>query len=85
MSLFHHLISENRGEFLEKLQRARSQVKPNAPSQPILSRPSTCRLIVGNWQLSARREGELHIHNSDGQQVSFSSSVLTVQSNAGAR
>ncbi|XP_034255114.1 E3 ubiquitin-protein ligase HECTD1 isoform X1 [Thrips palmi] len=59
---------ENRGEFLEKLQRARSQVKPNAPSQPILSRPSTCRLIVGNWQLSARREGELHIHNSDGQQ-----------------
>ena len=63
------LISENRGEFLEKLQRARSQVKPNAPSQPILSRPSTCRLIVGNWQLSARREGELHIHNSDGQQV----------------
>ncbi|XP_052130677.1 E3 ubiquitin-protein ligase HECTD1 isoform X3 [Frankliniella occidentalis] len=60
--------TENRGEFLEKLQRARSQVKPNAPSQPILSRPSTHRLIVGNWQLSARRDGELHIHNSDGQQ-----------------
>ncbi|XP_069704389.1 E3 ubiquitin-protein ligase HECTD1 isoform X7 [Periplaneta americana] len=60
--------SENRGEFLEKLQRARAQVKPNTPSQPILSRPGPARLIVGNWALASRKEGELHIHNSDGQQ-----------------
>lgn len=59
---------ENRGEFLEKLQRARSQVKPNSPSQPVLSRAGPTRLIVGNWALSCRKEGELHIHNSDGQQ-----------------
>ncbi|XP_046739532.1 E3 ubiquitin-protein ligase HECTD1 isoform X3 [Diprion similis] len=59
---------ENRGEFLEKLQRARTQVKPNSISQPLLSRPGTARLVVGNWALSSRREGELYIHNSDGQQ-----------------
>ncbi|XP_012253550.2 E3 ubiquitin-protein ligase Ufd4 isoform X10 [Athalia rosae] len=59
---------ENRGEFLEKLQRARTQVKPNSVSQPLLSRPGTTRLVVGNWALSSRREGELYIHNSDGQQ-----------------
>lgn len=60
--------SENRGEFLEKLQRARAQVKPNTPSQPVLSRPGQTRLVVGNWALASRKEGELHIHNSDGQQ-----------------
>lgn len=59
---------ENRGEFLEKLQRARSQVKVNTPSQPILSRPGSTRLVVGNWALSSRKESELCIHNSDGQQ-----------------
>ncbi|XP_033230566.1 E3 ubiquitin-protein ligase HECTD1 isoform X3 [Belonocnema kinseyi] len=60
--------TENRGEFLEKLQRARSQVKPNSASQPILSRPGATRLVVGNWALSSRKECELSIHNSDGQQ-----------------
>ncbi|XP_051170118.1 E3 ubiquitin-protein ligase HECTD1 isoform X4 [Leptopilina boulardi] len=59
---------ENRGEFLEKLQRARSQVKPNSVSQPILSRPGATRLVVGNWALSSKKESELSIHNSDGQQ-----------------
>ncbi|XP_049940581.1 E3 ubiquitin-protein ligase Ufd4 isoform X3 [Schistocerca serialis cubense] len=59
---------ENRGEFLEKLQRARSQVKPNTPSQPVLTHAGPARLVVGNWALSSRKEGELHIHNSDGQQ-----------------
>ncbi|CAL7934250.1 unnamed protein product [Xylocopa violacea] len=60
--------TENRGEFLEKLQRARSQVKPNSVSQPVLSRPGTIRLVVGNWALSSRKDSELCIHNSDGQQ-----------------
>ncbi|XP_024878263.1 E3 ubiquitin-protein ligase HECTD1 isoform X3 [Temnothorax curvispinosus] len=59
---------ENRGEFLEKLQRARSQLKVNFTSQPVLSRPGTTRLVVGNWALSSRKESELCIHNSDGQQ-----------------
>ena len=53
---------------MEKLQRARSQVKPNSVSQPILSRPGATRLVVGNWALSSRKESELSIHNSDGQQ-----------------
>ncbi|XP_066599740.1 E3 ubiquitin-protein ligase HECTD1 isoform X2 [Prorops nasuta] len=57
---------ENRGEFLEKLQRARMQVKQNYVSQPVLSRPGTTRLLVGNWALSSRKESELCIHNSEG-------------------
>ncbi|XP_012283753.1 E3 ubiquitin-protein ligase HECTD1 isoform X2 [Orussus abietinus] len=61
-------MEENRGEFLEKLQRARSQVKPNSVSQPVLSRPGPTRLVVGNWALFSRKESELYIHNSDGQQ-----------------
>ncbi|KAL1139402.1 hypothetical protein AAG570_006386 [Ranatra chinensis] len=59
---------ENRGEFLEKLQRARSQVKPNTTSTPVLSRPGPTRIVVGNWALSSRKESELFVHNSDGQQ-----------------
>ncbi|XP_064621516.1 E3 ubiquitin-protein ligase HECTD1-like isoform X2 [Lineus longissimus] len=60
--------SENRGEFLEKLQRARSQVKTGTPSQPILSHLSPTRIVVGNWSLMCKKDGELIIHNSDGQQ-----------------
>lgn len=60
--------SENRGEFLEKLTRARSQVKANSLSYPILSNVSTHRIVVGNWTLSCRKAGELTILNSDGQQ-----------------
>lgn len=62
--------SENRGEFVEKLQRARSQCKLNQPSQSILTHPKTSKtkLVVGNWSLSGRSSQELVIHNSDGQQ-----------------
>lgn len=59
---------ENRGEFLEKLQRARAVVKNTSVSQPILSKPGPTRLVVGNWSLTSRKDSELHIHNSDGQQ-----------------
>ncbi|XP_053207496.1 E3 ubiquitin-protein ligase HECTD1-like isoform X2 [Panonychus citri] len=62
--------SENRGEFLEKLQKARSQVRSNIASQGILSSPSSPNLIVGNWSLMCRSEGEIIIHNSDGDQQS---------------
>ena len=61
--------SENRGEFLEKLQRARASVRPHAPPQPLLSHPGPARLVVGNWSLSCRKDGELIINNNDGQQV----------------
>lgn len=60
--------SENRGEFLEKLQRARNQVKPGAISQPILSTASQSRIVVGNWTLTCRKDGELTVQNSDGAQ-----------------
>jgi E3 ubiquitin-protein ligase HECTD1 len=73
---FSHKNLESRGEFSEKLQRARSQVKPNTTSQPILSKPGPTRLVVGNWALSSRKDGELHIHNSDGQQVHIINSQL---------
>ncbi|XP_030855099.1 E3 ubiquitin-protein ligase HECTD1 isoform X1 [Strongylocentrotus purpuratus] len=60
--------SESRSEFLEKLQRARSQVMPAIQTQPILSIPGPTKLVVGNWTLQCKKEGELVIHNSDGQQ-----------------
>ncbi|XP_077299031.1 ubiquitin fusion-degradation 4-like isoform X2 [Arctopsyche grandis] len=59
--------TENRGEFVEKLQRARAGVK-NVNPQPILSHPGSTKLVVGNWSLISKREHELQIHNSDGQQ-----------------
>ena len=63
---------ENRGEFLEKLHRARSSVKSEAMSQPILSTVDPNSSIhVGNWSLTCKKEGQLHIHNSDGQKVSL--------------
>ncbi|XP_026733333.1 E3 ubiquitin-protein ligase Ufd4 isoform X4 [Trichoplusia ni] len=59
--------TENRGEFIDKLQRARASVKNTVP-QPILSKPGAAKLIIGNWALSCKKEKELQIHNTDGQQ-----------------
>ncbi|XP_056283269.1 E3 ubiquitin-protein ligase HECTD1 isoform X9 [Pseudoliparis swirei] len=63
--------SESRSEFLEKLQRARGQVKPVTCSQPILSVVGPSKLTVGNWSLTCLKDGELAIHNSDGQQATI--------------
>ncbi|XP_030211595.1 E3 ubiquitin-protein ligase HECTD1 isoform X1 [Gadus morhua] len=63
--------SESRSEFLEKLQRARSQVKPSTSSQPILSCVAPSKLTVGNWSLTCLKDGEMAIHNSDGQQATI--------------
>lgn len=65
------LPAESRSEFLEKLQRARSQVKPVTSSQPILSNVAPTKLTVGNWSLTCLKEGEIAIHNSDGQQATI--------------
>lgn len=62
-------ITENRGEFLEKLQRARAAVRQANPS-PILSTPGPLRIVVGNWVLNSQKENHLHINNSEGHQVS---------------
>ena len=63
--------TENRGEFLEKLLRAKSQVKAGTTSQSLFPGSSTQgKLMVGNWALSCRKEGELIINNSDGAQQS---------------
>lgn len=56
---------------MEKLQRARSQVKPVTASQPILSTVGPTKLTVGNWSLTCLKEGEIAIHNSDGQQATI--------------
>nr|XP_045011383.1 E3 ubiquitin-protein ligase HECTD1 isoform X5 [Jaculus jaculus] len=64
-------LLESRSEFLEKLQRARGQVKPSTSSQPILSAPGPTKLTVGNWSLTCLKEGEIAIHNSDGQQATI--------------
>eukprot|EP00095_Tigriopus_kingsejongensis_P011031 maker-scaffold109_size355148-snap-gene-1.26 protein:Tk11031 transcript:maker-scaffold109_size355148-snap-gene-1.26-mRNA-1 annotation:"e3 ubiquitin-protein ligase hectd1" len=60
--------SDNRGEFLDKLQRARAAVRSNV-SVPIFSHASGEEVIVvGNWNLTSVEDGELTIINSDGSQ-----------------
>ena len=66
---FHFTHSENRVEFLEKLQRVCGQVAPGFVVQPILSNPSPRKLVVGNWSLICQKEGEVAIHNADGTKV----------------
>lgn len=60
--------TESRGEFIEKLQRAKSGLRPGIQSQPILSAVGAPQMKVGNWALTCKKEGELSIHNTDGQQ-----------------
>jgi E3 ubiquitin-protein ligase HECTD1 len=67
----YYFIKENRGEFLEKLQRARAAVRQATPS-PILTTPGPHRIVVGNWVLNSQKENHLHINNSEGHQVSHS-------------
>lgn len=62
---------ENRGEFLEKLQRARTAVRAGQASQSILSTVGLARLVVGNWMLSSQKESQLQINNTDSQQVTI--------------
>lgn len=56
---------------MEKLQRARGQVKHGSPSQPLLSSPGPARLSIGNWSLTCTKEKEISINNSDGQQATI--------------
>ena len=63
------LFDKNRGEFLEKLQRARGAVRPNATTYPLFTKSNEeLTITVGNWNLSCKKDGELSIINSDGQQ-----------------
>ena len=66
--LIYCFFAENRGEFLEKLQRARAAVRQGTPC-PILSSPGPLRIVVGNWVLNSQKENHLHINNSEGHQV----------------
>uniref|UniRef100_UPI00358F986A E3 ubiquitin-protein ligase HECTD1-like n=1 Tax=Myxine glutinosa TaxID=7769 RepID=UPI00358F986A len=63
--------SESRSLFLEKLQRARSQVKRGTMSQPVLSCPNQTKLLVGKWSLTCQKDGEMLIHHSDRQQATI--------------
>ena len=65
------MLLESRGEFLEKLQRARSQVKSDVVSQPIFSSSNPASLLVGNWSFACQNDSELSIYNSDGQQTTI--------------
>lgn len=60
---------ESRGEFVEKVQICCSQVQEGSQPSPILSTPSSLRLMAGNWSLVSQKEGEVTIHNSDGTKV----------------
>ena len=69
MLIYRLSITESRTEFLEKLERARSSVRSDSPL-PILSKPGSTSINVGNWCLISKKDGELRIVNTDGQQVS---------------
>lgn len=71
MNIFSTENTENRGEFLEKLQRARTGVRSGSVSQTILSSVGSLRLVVGNWLLSCQKDGQLHINNTESQQVTI--------------
>lgn len=61
--------SESRSEFIEKLQRAKAGIRPGMQSQSILSSPGpNNQMKIGNWALSCKKDGELSISNTDGQQ-----------------
>jgi E3 ubiquitin-protein ligase HECTD1 len=62
--------TENRVEFLEKLQRVCGQISPDVVVQPILSTSGPLKLTVGNWSLISHKDGEVSIHNADGTKVS---------------
>lgn len=46
-------------------------MKPVTASQPILSCVGPTKLTVGNWSLTCLKDGEIAIHNSDGQQATI--------------
>lgn len=64
------MFTESRIEFLEKLERARSFVGSDPP-QPILSKAGSATVNVGNWCLISKKDGELRIVNTDGQQTTI--------------
>jgi len=68
--LLNIYLIESRTEFLEKLEKARSSVASTTP-QKILSKPGSTAITVGNWCLISKKEGEMRIINTDGQQVVY--------------
>uniref|UniRef100_A0A0M3I707 E3 ubiquitin-protein ligase n=1 Tax=Ascaris lumbricoides TaxID=6252 RepID=A0A0M3I707_ASCLU len=61
--------AETRGEFVDKLTKARSAVPPGSPLNPIFTLPNSSKSIdVGNWVLASPKVGELTVTNRDGNQ-----------------
>uniref|UniRef100_A0A914ZV22 E3 ubiquitin-protein ligase n=10 Tax=Parascaris univalens TaxID=6257 RepID=A0A914ZV22_PARUN len=61
--------AETRGEFVDKLTKARSAVPPGSPLNPIFTLPNSTKSIdVGNWVLASPKVGELTVTNRDGNQ-----------------
>ena len=61
--------TENRTEFLEKLQIARSAVRSNSAIHTVFSKADEAVAVsVGNWTLSSKKNGELTIVNTDATQ-----------------
>jgi len=63
--------AESRCEFLDKLQRSYSDAMQGGVALPILSQPGSNTIPVGNWKMSCKKQDELTLSNSDGQQVSL--------------
>ncbi|KHN87505.1 E3 ubiquitin-protein ligase HECTD1 [Toxocara canis] len=61
--------AESRGEFVDKLTKARSAVPQGSALNSIFTLPNSTRSIdVGNWVLASPKVGELTVTNRDGNQ-----------------
>lgn len=69
----HSESAHPKAEYLEKLMKAKSNVKPNSVSQSILSAAESSKLVVGNWHLFCKIELNnctLCVQNVEGQSQS---------------
>ena len=60
---------EGRDELVDKIRRSCVLVSDGTPVVPILSSTSNVKLVVGNWTMVHKREGEVDIFNAEGTQV----------------
>ncbi len=66
---------EGRDELVDKIRRCCALVTEDTPVVPILSSVSNVKLVVGNWTMTHKREGEVDIFNAEGTKVHTNASI----------
>nr|CAB3252456.1 E3 ubiquitin-protein ligase HECTD1 [Phallusia mammillata] len=60
--------AESRTEFFDKLRRSYIEASHGGVALPILSQPSSVSITIGNWVLTCKKQDQLLLTNTDGQQ-----------------